>query len=106
MSSRGKKRLGELLCEKAYLEESNLEVALAEQKVEYERLGTILVRLGYVSESQLNEALALQAGIDKVDLNDISIGKEITSLVPAEVVSKHNVLQSSLPSICAKKWGW
>ncbi len=92
MSIRRKKRLGELLCEKSYLEESNLEVALQEQKVEYRRLGEILLRMGYVTQTQLNEALSLQAGIDKADLNDISIGKEIISLVPAELVSKYNVL--------------
>jgi type IV pilus assembly protein PilB len=92
MSIRRKKRLGELLCEKSYLEESNLEVALQEQKVEYRRLGEILLKMGYVSQTQLSEALSLQAGIDKADLNDISIGKEIISLVPADLVSKYNVL--------------
>ena len=92
MSVRRKKRLGELLCEKSYLEQSNLEVALQEQKVEYKRLGEILLRMGYVTAAQLNEALSLQAGIDKADLNDISIGKEIISLVPADLVSKYNIL--------------
>ena len=31
MTLRRKKKIGELLCEKSYLEESNLEIALAEQ---------------------------------------------------------------------------
>jgi type IV pilus assembly protein PilB len=87
-----KKRLGELLCEKAYLDESGLEVALAEQKVEHRRLGEILVDLGYVTQAQLNEALALQAGIERVLLTDISIGGDLIALVPAELVSRYNVL--------------
>ncbi|HUT31802.1 MAG TPA: ATPase, T2SS/T4P/T4SS family [Sedimentisphaerales bacterium] len=92
MKSQGKKRLGQLLCEKAYLEESQLELALAEQRVVRRRLGEILVELGYISQAQLSEALALQVGIEKVDLTKASIKPEVISLVPAELVSKYNVL--------------
>ena len=87
-----KKKLGELLCEKSYLDESRLELALAEQKVEHRPLGQILLELGYITQAQLNEALALQAGIEKIDLTDISISSDIVSLVPAELVSKYNIL--------------
>ncbi len=87
-----KKRLGQLLCEKAYLDQSDLNVALAEQKVEHRRLGEILVDLGYVTQAQLNEALALQAGIERVTLDNISVGADIINLVPAELVSKYNIL--------------
>lgn len=87
-----KKRLGQLLCEKDYLDQSNLNVALAEQKVEHRRLGDILLDLGYVTQAQLNEALALQAGIERADLQDVSIGGDVISLVPAELVSKYNIL--------------
>lgn len=92
MGLRRKIKLGELLVEKSFLDESNLNIALAEQKVEYRRLGEIVLELGYVTQAQLNEALALQVGIEKVDLNDITINKEIISLVPAELVSKYNIL--------------
>ena len=99
MTLRRKKKIGELLCEKSYLEESNLEIALAEQAEktnEHRRLGEILIDFGYVSQAQLNEALALQVGIDKVNLIDISVGSDIVSLVPAEMVSKYNVLPLKL----------
>jgi type IV pilus assembly protein PilB len=92
MTLQQKKKLGELLCEKSYLDQLRLESALAEQKVEHRRLGQILLELGYITETQLNEALALQAGIEKIDLINISITPEILTLVPAELVSKHNVL--------------
>ncbi len=87
-----KKKLGELLCEKAYLDEASLNVALAEQKVKHRQLGQILIELGYITQAQLNEALALQAGIDRIDLSELSIGGEIIGLVPADLVSKYNVL--------------
>ncbi|MFQ6034697.1 MAG: GspE/PulE family protein [Sedimentisphaerales bacterium] len=87
-----KKKLGQLLREKAYLDESRLRFALAEQKVEHRPIGQILLELGYITQSQLNEALALQAGIKKIDLADISISSDMVSLVPAELVSKYNIL--------------
>lgn len=87
-----KKKLGELLCERAYLDEADLGVALAEQKVKHRQLGQILLELGYVTQAHLNEALAIQAGIEKIDLSVVSIGGEIIGLVPAELVSKYNVL--------------
>ncbi len=87
-----KKRLGEVLCEKAYLDRADLGVALAEQKVRHRRLGQILLDLGYVTQAQLNEALAAQVGIAKVDPSGLSIQGEIIGLVPADLVSKYKVL--------------
>ncbi|MHC4602970.1 MAG: GspE/PulE family protein [Planctomycetota bacterium] len=92
MNSQGRKKLGQLLCEKSYLDETSLRFALAEQEVKYQRLGQILLRLGYTTQAQLNEALALQVGIEKVDLTDISISPTIVTLVPAELVSKYKIL--------------
>jgi len=92
MNLQRKKKLGQLLCEKSYLDESSLEFALAEQQVEYQRLGQILLKLGYITQAQLNEALALQVGIEKVDLTDVPISAELIALVPAELVSKYNIL--------------
>jgi type IV pilus assembly protein PilB len=87
-----KKRLGELLREKAYIDDSRLKFALAEQKIERRPLGQILLELGYITQAQLNEALALQAGITKIDLTNIKIGSDIVSIVPADLVSKYNIL--------------
>jgi len=95
MKLRQRKKLGELLCERSYLDESGLKYALAEQKVEHRRLGQILLDLGYVTQAQLNEALAHQAGIDRVDLTNISISGDIIGLVPAELVSKYNIIPLS-----------
>jgi type IV pilus assembly protein PilB len=92
MGLRQRKKLGELLCEKAYLDKSGLELALAEQKIDNRRLGQILLGLGYITQAQLNEALALQVGIERVNLNDILINKAIITLVPADLVSKYNIL--------------
>ena len=92
MNFQRKKRLGQLLCEKSYLDEPSLELGLAEQKLEHRPLGQILVKLSYITQPQLNEVLALQVGIEKIDLTDISISPQVITLVPAELVSKHSIL--------------
>ncbi|UCG55811.1 MAG: type II/IV secretion system protein [Phycisphaerales bacterium] len=90
--SNSRKRLGELLREKSYLDEAGLRIALAEQQVQARPLGQILLDLGYITQGQLYEALALQVGIEKVDLAGVSLGTDMIGLVPAELVSKYNVL--------------
>lgn len=95
MKLRQRKKLGEVLCEKSYLDESGLKFALAEQKIEHRKLGQILLDLGYISQAQLNEALAHQAGIEKIDLTKVSISSDIVSLVPAELVSQYNIMPLS-----------
>jgi type IV pilus assembly protein PilB len=92
MNFQTKKKIGQLLCEKSYLDESGLELGLAEQKIERIPLGRILVKLKYITQHQLNEVLALQAGIEKIDLTDVAISPEIITLVPPELVSKHSIL--------------
>jgi type IV pilus assembly protein PilB len=58
----------------------------------HRRLGQILLELGYVTASQLNEALSVQAGIEQIELVDVSVSAEVIGLVPADLVSKYNVL--------------
>jgi len=89
-----KKKFGQLLCERLYLGQADLDIALARQeKTKHRRLGEILLELGYITQNQLNEVLSLQVGIEKVDLTEnVAITPEVLSLVPAEMVSKYNVL--------------
>jgi len=75
MNLQRKKKLGQLLCEKLYLDESSLEIGLGEQKVEHRPLGQILLKLSYITQPQLNEVLALQVGIEKIDLANMSLRK-------------------------------
>ena len=91
-SSLQTKKLGQLLCEKSFLDDNQLHEALEEQKTSRQRLGQILLNMRYITQVQLNEALALQAGIERIDLNNISVNPQIISLVPAELVSKYNIL--------------
>ena len=60
------KKLGQLLVERGYLSEEQLEEAVDLQKRpdETRRLGEILVSRGYVTASQVQVALARQKAMD------------------------------------------
>ncbi|MCK5270584.1 MAG: Flp pilus assembly complex ATPase component TadA [Sedimentisphaerales bacterium] len=92
MTNPTKEKLGQLLCEKSYLDISQLDQALEEQKGTRKRLGKILLDLGYVTQAQLTEALAVQVDIEYADLSEITMGRQLISLVPADLVSKYNIL--------------
>ena len=87
-----RKKLGQVLCEKSWLDDNRLGLALEQQEKDGGKLGQILLDLGYITTSQLYEALSIQAGIEKAKLEDISIPKEILDMVPSELVSKYNLL--------------
>ena len=61
MNPTSRKPIGQILCEKGYLKQSQLEQALIEQKKDERRsLGLILLKLGYITIEQLDEALTIQ----------------------------------------------
>ena len=90
-----RKKLGQLLCESSYLDEKSLQHALTQQQTQRRKLGGILLDLGYVTQRQLNETLSQQAGIKTAELENVTIPQEIVSLVPAELVSKYNIIPLS-----------
>lgn len=64
MDTLERKKLGQILCEKGFLNQSQLEHALREQKKrEGEIIGRILLELGYITEAQLEEALGFQKSL-------------------------------------------
>jgi type IV pilus assembly protein PilB len=85
-------RLGELLLQKGLISQSQLAEALAVQAAEPKKLGQILMETAGLNLRQLNETLAEQAGIEKLELEGLSIPTDILALVPAEAASQYNVL--------------
>ena len=86
------KRLGELLCDKNFLTASQLEAALEAQKKSGHKLGRLLQESGTVSSRRILETLVEQAGLEKVTLEDRTIGRDVLEMVPAEVVSQHSLM--------------
>jgi len=88
------RRLGNLLIEKGYLTEGELQSALEQQKAEGRKklLGEILVEMGYCSEEQVVECLAEEYGVPFVKLDARYVDQKIVDILPREYIEKNLVL--------------
>lgn len=92
-----KQRMGELLVRAGLITESDLRVALAQQKQHGGRLGEHLVRVNLVTDEQIGRALALQLGLP---FNDLSrqAAPALTALLPEKVAARLQALPVSYDS--------
>ena len=90
---RRRKRLGELLVASGTIQQTQLNLALEEQRRHKgKRLGEILVSRGYVSEHDLAQALAREFDLPFVDLATYPLNAAALSALPAAIVLKFHVL--------------
>ncbi|WP_124948902.1 GspE/PulE family protein [Sulfuriferula thiophila] len=75
-------RLGELLVQQKLLSETQLQLALEEQKKSGRKLGRFLVENGFITEDQIADAIAKQLNIPFIQLKNYSIKPETTRLLP------------------------
>jgi MSHA biogenesis protein MshE len=85
-------RLGELLLRAHLLSQSALDEALAEQRRSGQKLGRILIDLGYVSEEDLLKLLAEQLHLPLVDLRQLRLRAELSTLLPEAFARRHRAL--------------
>ena len=87
-----RKRIGQVLCDQGIINQPQLTAALDSQRQNKKKIGQILLESGIVSNRQLVEALVQQAGLERKDLDDISIDIEVLQKIPPELVTQYNVL--------------
>ena len=69
-------RIGEVLMERNYITQEQMEQALAYQKEHREkRVGQILIELGFVTEAQVLEALAARLGLEIVSIGQMQVDR-------------------------------
>ncbi len=86
-------RIGDILKEKGYITEDQLEEALAYQKSHKGvRLGGALIAMGAITESQMLTALADSMQVDKVDLNEFPVELDAVRLIPMEMAQHYKIL--------------
>ncbi len=93
---RVKKQIGQLLLERQILTQSQLDLALNEQKRTGEKLGKVLHNLGFITEDLLSSVLAFQSGAEQVDLSQIEPEPRLLTLIPKELVKAELVFPISL----------
>ena len=86
-------RIGEVLMERNYITQEQMEQALAYQKEHREkRVGQILIELGFVTESQVLEALAARLGLEIVSIGQMQVDLTAVRMIPRELAEKQNLL--------------
>ena len=83
--------IGEILQDMGFVDEAEIEEALALQEEKGGKLGDILIELGYVSEPDVLFALAEQTKMEVVDLDDTEVPPEIIEMVPKTFTATYKV---------------
>ncbi len=87
-----RKRIGELLIEAGFMNESQLRIALTEQQAWGGRLRNHIVRLKFITEEKLTKFLSQKLKIKYVDISKMKIEPSTIELISEEISRKYNVL--------------
>lgn len=85
-------RLGDWLLDSGHLSQTQLDLALREQKRRGGMLGETLVELGFVSPQILASFLAQKTQTEQVDLAHLEIPPEIVRLIPEALARTHSAI--------------
>ena len=86
------KRLGQVLLEMEKVSKEQLREAVELKQEKGGALGAVLVDLGYCEQADVSAALAIQAGMRKVDLDEIEIPPEIIDKMDALTARSYSVV--------------
>ncbi|MDE6127577.1 MAG: type II secretion system protein GspE, partial [Lachnospiraceae bacterium] len=89
---RRKVRLGDALVKDGMISEEQLQKALELQKGSGRKLGETLIDAGMVTEENIARVLSKQLGYESIDLQNISVSKDVLDLVTPSVLKKNRVL--------------
>ncbi len=88
-ATRRRVKLGALLIERGFIDQVQLERALAKHKETGRKLGESLVDEGILTEENIAEALSKQLNMSLVDLQNVTVDDNILSLIPANLMKKN-----------------
>jgi type IV pilus assembly protein PilB len=89
-------RIAELLVRGGVINREQLNESLDRQKKNSSSLVQELVRLGYITEDKLADFFAKQFGIEKVELDSGQIPDAVFTLVPVQLIQKHQLIPLKL----------
>ncbi len=84
--------IGQILKGMGLITELDIQEALQEQKSKGGALGRILSDKGLVTDADLRVAIAKQAGMDPIDLDEVTVTSDLLDLVPAHVAETYQVV--------------
>ena len=88
-----KRRLfGEILKDKGFTTENQIQEALAIQKQKGGLIGDILVSLNYVTNEQIISALSEYLGLEIVNIEGMDIPSEIINMIPPAIAQLYRII--------------
>ncbi|MFO1258216.1 MAG: GspE/PulE family protein [Gammaproteobacteria bacterium] len=81
-------KLGNLLVSEQVIEQSQLDIALEEQRQTGEKLGDVLIRLGFINDAALRGILAKQLKIPFLELKWYGLKPEVIREIPEHVARR------------------
>jgi type IV pilus assembly protein PilB len=81
-------RLGDWLLDRGLVNQTQLDLALREQKRKGKLLGEALVELGFVNQETLSQFLAQKTQTESVDLARLFISPELSKLIPEALAKR------------------
>ena len=90
------KPVGQRLVEAGFMTESQLDLALREQKRSGGFLGQVVVALGFVTEEDVTSVLADEHDVDMVSVKDLEIPPDILELVSYDTAKHYKLFPLSL----------
>ena len=91
-----KKRLGELLVDAGFLDEMQLQSALAHQRQWGGRLGHAIVHMGFLTEERLTKSLSGHLNVPIADPPPDDLHPRVLGGIPAELAARHGVFPLGL----------
>ena len=85
-------KLGQMLLRAGMITKEQLEQCLKMQQEDGGKLGYNLVRIKAIGEDELNSYLARQHHIETINLEEITINRELLKMIPAEIARRYEVI--------------
>jgi type IV pilus assembly protein PilB len=87
-----KKKIGDILIEKGFVDSRQLEEALREQSVTGKRLGETLVDKGLITEEQLIDTISERLSIPKLTLSLMVIDPQVIQRVSVDIARRYTLI--------------
>ncbi|HQJ16058.1 MAG TPA: ATPase, T2SS/T4P/T4SS family, partial [Candidatus Omnitrophota bacterium] len=86
------KRLGQILIERGWIIQEQLDEALKEAEATHTPIGQVIVKKGWITNDELQRALALQGGVSVFDLSKYIVDPAVIKLIPESFARKYKLL--------------
>lgn len=87
-----KKKLGDLLVERGYITEEQLQIGLKEQVRSGRRLGEVLLELEHITEDQLLETISDRLDVPRISLSQMVLDPSIVQRVSIDLARRYTLI--------------